>query len=92
MKVFTGHILRYCENALQELAEDETKSLWAFFVKVNFKAIDLTLGNVFCSLTDPGNNAISVFPLQDFSLCLSLTPNTIKKMPEAVRSKLKFVR
>ncbi len=59
---------------MQELAGDETETVGAFFLvkRVHFKAIDLTLGNVFCSLTGPGNDAISqvMFPLQDLPLLL----------------------
>lgn len=101
--MFTGHMLRCCENALHKLAGDKTTAMGAFFCyRVHFKAIDLTLGNMFCSLTGPGNDAISpeMFPFQNLSLTLYLSvsrslfltsPNTINKAPEAVSSTLKPV-
>lgn len=78
---FTGHMLRSCENASHKLAGDKTTGMGAFFCffscyEVCFKAIDLPLGNMFCSLTGPGNDAMSqvMFPFQtpSASLCLTL--------------------
>lgn len=68
-------MLRCCENALHDLAEDETTAARAVFCyRVHFKARDLTLGNIFYLLTGPGNDVISqvLFPsLKSLSLTLS---------------------
>lgn len=103
VNIFTGHMEGCCENASQELAADETKTVGAAFFceRVHFKAIDLTLGNMLCLLTGAGNYAMSQvpFPLQDLSFSLShaltqsitlclLLSLVINKVPQAVWSKL----
>lgn len=62
----------------QEIKQQEWGLFFLFFscYEVHFKAIDLPLGNMFCSLTGPGNDAMSpvMFPFQtpSASLCLTL--------------------
>lgn len=70
-------MLGSCEKALHELAADKTTGMRASFscccYEVHFQAIDPPLGNVFCSLTGPGSDAMSqvMFPSPD---SVSLAP------------------
>lgn len=93
------------KNALKGLAGVKTEMLGLFCQRVQFKAIDLTLGDSFHLLTGTRSYLIRqvMFPFQELSLSLTLalfvtysqtltltlSLYTINELPEAVRFKLK---